>query len=131
MGAPARGPPARQRFARRKLECALPTRSGLKPSPYRLRFNEVRDSPERSTFEVKPHLRRRIVLPLEGKGDRSAVDEVRDSPERSTLEVKPHLRRRIVLPLEGKGDRFAVDEVKMRTVPLSRSANAAQSKSAR
>ena len=40
------------------------------------RNDEVRDSHERLTFEVKPTLKRAIVLPLEGKGDRSAVDEV-------------------------------------------------------
>ena len=71
-------------------------------------------------MQVKP-IKPCIVLPLEGKGDRSAVDEVCDSKKRSIVEFKPHLRRRIVLPLEGKGDRSAVDEVKMRTRSPSRS----------
>ena len=39
-------------------------------------MDEVCDSKKRSIVEAKPHVRRRIVLPLEGKGDRSAVDEV-------------------------------------------------------
>ena len=43
-------------------------------------MDEVRDSKKRSIVESKPHLRRRIVLPLEGKGDRSAVDEVKMRP---------------------------------------------------
>ena len=33
-----------------------------------------------SIWEVKPNLDRAIVLPLEGKGDRSAVDEVNIRP---------------------------------------------------
>ena len=40
-------------------------------------MDEVCDSPDRPTFEVKSKLKRAIVLPLEGKGDRSAVDEVK------------------------------------------------------
>ena len=55
MGAATRGRAARQRFARR-------------------------DSKTRPTFEVSPPLSRAIVLPLEGKGDRSAVDEVTCGP---------------------------------------------------
>ena len=43
-------------------------------------MDEVRDSKERPKFEVKPILERAIVLPLEGKGDRSAVDEVNCRP---------------------------------------------------
>ena len=39
-------------------------------------MDEVCDSKKCPTMAVKPHLKRRIVLPLEGKGDRSAVDEV-------------------------------------------------------
>ena len=38
--------------------------------------DEVSDSPECPTFAVTPPFRGTIVLPLEGKGDRSAVDEV-------------------------------------------------------
>ena len=34
----------------------------------------------RPTLEVSPQFKRRIVLPLEGKGDRSAVDEVTCGP---------------------------------------------------
>ena len=49
-------PATRQRFARR--------------------FSEV----SRPTSKVKPHCKRHIVLPLEGKGDRSAVDEVTCRP---------------------------------------------------
>ena len=47
---------ARQRFARRNMEVSRPT------------------------LQVKPILDRAIVLPLEGKGDRSAVDEVTCTP---------------------------------------------------
>ena len=47
---------ARQRFARRDWEVSRPT------------------------FAVSPKFRQRIVLPLEGKGDRSAVDEVTCGP---------------------------------------------------
>ena len=55
------------------------------PSPRRGRgtavaVDEVCDSKKRSVVEAKPQLRRRIVLPLEGKGDRSAVDEVTCGP---------------------------------------------------
>ena len=74
-----------------------------------------------------------FVLPLEGKGDRSAVDEVKMRTVPLPRSVNPYRKKRpivenvlqlsgaFVLPLEGKGDRFAVDEVKMRTVLLSRS----------
>ena len=40
-------------------------------------MDEVCDSKTRPTLEVTPNLERAIVLPLEGKGDRSAVDEVK------------------------------------------------------
>ena len=40
-------------------------------------MDEVCDSRKRSIFEDSPQYRTRIVLPLEGKGDRSAVDEVK------------------------------------------------------
>ena len=58
----------------------------LRPSPRRRRgtaaaVDEVCDSPERPTLAAKPHHKRRIVLPLEGKGDRSAVDEVNMRPD--------------------------------------------------
>ena len=43
-------------------------------------MDEVCDSKTRPTLEVTPNLERAIVLPLEGKGDRSAVDEVNMSP---------------------------------------------------
>ena len=43
-------------------------------------MDEVCDSKKRPTVEAKPQLERRIVLPLEGKGDRSAVDEVTSRP---------------------------------------------------
>ena len=42
-----------------------------------LAVDEVCDSKKSSIMEAKLHYRRRIVLPLEGKGDRSAVDEVK------------------------------------------------------
>ena len=50
-------------------------------------MDEVRDSKKRSIVEAKLQFRRRIVLPLEGKGDRSAVDEVtcRTAPFREAL----------------------------------------------
>ena len=51
-------------------------------------MDEVGDSRGRPTLEVKPNLERTIVLPLEGKGDRSAVDEVKmhtGSPSRSVV----------------------------------------------
>ena len=35
------------------------------------------DSPKRSILEVSPQFPGRFVLPLEGKGDRFAVDEVK------------------------------------------------------
>ena len=40
-------------------------------------MDEVCGSTKRSPSKVKPTLKRAIVLPLEGKGDRSAVDEVK------------------------------------------------------
>ena len=43
-------------------------------------IDEVRDSPKRPISKVKPNLGCAIVLPLEGKGDRSAVDEVTCGP---------------------------------------------------
>ena len=43
-------------------------------------MDEVCDSKKYSIIEAKPHHKRRIVLPLEGKGDRSAVDEVTCTP---------------------------------------------------
>ena len=49
-------------------------------------MDEVCDSKKCSIMEAKPHHKRRIVLPLEGKGDRSAMDEVTcgtSSPSRS------------------------------------------------
>ena len=62
-----------------------PSRSGLRPSPCRRRgtavaVDEVCDSNGRPTLQVKPILDRVFVLPLEGKGDRSAVDEVTCTP---------------------------------------------------
>ena len=55
-------------------------------------IDEVRDSHEGPTLQVKPTLKRAIFLPLEGKGDRSAVDEVTCGPfpfaERITLNEK-------------------------------------------
>ena len=43
-------------------------------------MDEVCDSNGCPTLQVKPILSRAIVLPLEGKGDRSAVDEVNIRP---------------------------------------------------
>ena len=43
-------------------------------------MDEVCDSSERPTGKVSLPLDRAIVLPLEGKGDRSAVDEVTCEP---------------------------------------------------
>ena len=73
-----------------------------------------------------PTLNRAIVLPLEGKGDRSAVDEVTCRPaplrgafapmceyvrkwelSRRTFEVSPNLERAKAFPYEGKGDRVS------------------------
>ena len=42
--------------------------------------DEACDSKPRSPSKVKSNLERAIVLPLEGKGDRSAVDEVTCGP---------------------------------------------------
>ena len=49
-------------------------------------MDEVCDSPKRPIGKITPTLNRVYVLPLEGKGDRSAVDEVKmrtRSPSRS------------------------------------------------
>ena len=52
-------------------------------------MDEVRDSKTRPRGKVTLQLNRRIVLPLEGKGDRSAVDEVtcRPAPLRGALKM--------------------------------------------
>ena len=58
-------------------------------------MDEVCDSKKRPTLEVNPNLERAIVLPLEGKGDRSAVDEVKmqtRSPSRSVKKSARHGR---------------------------------------
>ena len=49
-------------------------------------MDEVCDSPKHPIGKITPTLNRVYVLPLEGKGDRSAVDEVKmrtRSPSRS------------------------------------------------
>ena len=43
-------------------------------------MDEVCDSPKRPIGKITPTLNRVYVLPLEGKGDRSAVDEVTCRP---------------------------------------------------
>ena len=70
-------PATRQRFARR--------------------FSEV----SRPTSKVKPHCKRHIVLPLEGKGDRSAVDEVTCNlaPLRGASKTAPDIGR--LFPISG------------------------------
>ena len=55
-------------------------------------MDEVCGSPNRPTFAAKPTLERAIVLPLEGKGDRFAVDEVKMRTVAPSRSVKKRAR---------------------------------------
>ena len=52
-------------------------REGEHPPAVRQRFTRLNMEVSRPILQVKPTLERALVLPLEGKGDRFAVDEVK------------------------------------------------------
>ena len=82
--------------------------------PHSRSVNEVCDSNARLPLQVKPNIGRAIVLPLEGKGDRSAVDEVIPPAIRIFTSLSGRPFSRSVLrpsPCRRRGTAIAVDEV--------------------